>query len=184
MPLSMWKGSSMVGLQSWQGASLWLVLKRVQENLLKFTMKQNKILSRDSQPLVTEARILKKRLQTKVGGLYEVCGFCPQRNWSHFKPHGRAWGRGAAGWSIPSGLMQQQLWEGTSGPRATEQTERSPPGSLARLGLAWWLGKRQCFGELPIVYVITGMLNQLIIHLKKKKSVFPSNAKKPKPELR
>lgn len=45
-------------------------------------------------------------------------------------------------------------------------TERGLPGSLAKLGLAWWLGTRQRFGELPIVYVITGMLRQLIINHK------------------
>lgn len=128
MPLSMWKGRPMAGLQSWQGASLWLAVKRVQDNLLKSTMKQSKILSRDPQPLVTKGRMLKGICYNWCFGGH-VHGFCLQRRWSHFRLHGSAWGRGVAGWSIPSGLMHQQLWGGTSGWCTTEQRRGASRGA-------------------------------------------------------
>lgn len=64
-----------------------------------------------------------------------------------------------------------QGWCGSSSGRRIctvhrRAAERGLLGSLAKLGLAWWLGTRQHFGELPIVYVITGMLRQLIINQK------------------
>lgn len=161
----------MVGLQGWQGASSWLAVKRVQDNPLKFTLKQSKILSRDPQPLVTEGRITKGVCYNWCfGGLSKMCMVfvCAEDGpTSDYMEACRAegWLAGASlqGWCCRSSGEAHLV----SVPQSNR--ERGLLGSLARLGLAWWLGPEQCFGELPIMYVITGMLSQLGVNKKKKK---------------
>lgn len=72
-------------------------------------------------------------------------GFCLRRRWAHFRLHGSVQGGGVAGWSIPSGLVLQQLRGGTSGQCTTEQRREGPPGELGKAGLGLMARSRAMF---------------------------------------
>lgn len=71
----------------------------------------------------------------------------------------------------------QQLQGGTAG----QCTMEEPPGQAGWLGLARWLSTKQCFGELPIMYMVTGLLSTSEMIMKRRLS---SSAKMPKLTLK
>lgn len=92
-------------------------------------------------------------LKTCLGSVCRGAGVTP--NWK-FVGWRDAWLEHPQGWSCSSSREAQLILL----------------GSLARLGLAWWLSTKQCFGQLPIMYTVTGLISHLTINNEKEASIY------------